>query len=123
LKNFEPETADAATPIIRVAVIHDEVVPPTVRAVVVRDEAATSTVPVVVAHSATPAGSWPALLAKPWTYLGLSRSAFFRLRSADKAPRPVAVPGCKRPLYRKTDLDKWVERLQVARREVCAGVG
>ncbi len=79
------------------------------------------TAPAVVNAPTSNVGAWPALIAKPWAYLGLSRSAFFRLRSADKAPRPVAVPGSKRPMYRKADLDKWVEKLPIARRESFAG--
>jgi predicted DNA-binding transcriptional regulator AlpA len=81
--------------------------PETAPAAFARDPAAS--------HGNLPAPT-PALLAKPWVYLGLSRSAFFRLRSADKAPRPVVVPGSRRPMYRRVDLDKWVAQLPFARR-------
>ena len=51
---------------------------------------------------------------EPWTVCGMSRSAWYRLRSADKAPRPVSLPG-SHPLYRVTDLEAWVESLKSAR--------
>jgi predicted DNA-binding transcriptional regulator AlpA len=58
----------------------------------------------------------PLLLNQPaaWAFLGLSRSAWFRLKGAGKLPRPVSVPGCG-PHWRKTDLEKWVENLRNAR--------
>jgi predicted DNA-binding transcriptional regulator AlpA len=49
-------------------------------------------------------------------YLGLSRSAWYRLRSAEKLPKPVSVPSCG-PHWRRADLDKWVKRLRSAGRQ------
>jgi predicted DNA-binding transcriptional regulator AlpA len=66
----------------------------------------------------------PAQQAKPlllsqadaWTYLGLPRSTWFRLRSAGKLPEPVAVPGGA--LYwRRADLDKWTSNLRPSRKK------
>jgi len=65
----------------------------------------------------------PASPAKPlllsqseaWTYLGLPRSTWFRLRSAGKLPDPVNVPGSGL-FWRRADLDKWVTNLKPERK-------
>ncbi len=51
----------------------------------------------------------------PWDYLGISRSAWFKMRAANTAPKAVTLPGGGRPLYRKADLDRWVAGLKTAR--------
>lgn len=48
-----------------------------------------------------------------WTFLGLSRSAWFRLRGEGKLPKPVSPDGAL--LWRRVDLERWVERLRAAR--------
>jgi predicted DNA-binding transcriptional regulator AlpA len=52
--------------------------------------------------------------ADAWRYCGLSRSAWFRLRSADQLPGPVNIDrsGLR---WRKADLDKWLARLKPKR--------
>jgi predicted DNA-binding transcriptional regulator AlpA len=46
-----------------------------------------------------------------YRYAGLSRSAWFRLRSAGRTPAPVdAGDGVLR--WRRADLDHWVERMR-----------
>ena len=50
-----------------------------------------------------------------WQHLGVSRAAFFRLRSADLIPAPVHVPGSGLR-YRRADLERWAEKLKPARR-------
>jgi predicted DNA-binding transcriptional regulator AlpA len=49
---------------------------------------------------------------------GISRSAFFRLRSRDIPgfPKPLDLPGT-RPHYRISDIEKWVASLKPARRK------
>lgn len=47
-------------------------------------------------------------------YSGLPRSTWFRLRSAGKLPAPVEVEGTG-PRWRRSDLDKWLERLKPRR--------
>ncbi len=54
-----------------------------------------------------------------WNYLGLSRSAWYRLRSAGKVPLPVSVFGAG-PHWRRADLDNWVSRLKPARSKATA---
>jgi predicted DNA-binding transcriptional regulator AlpA len=49
-------------------------------------------------------------------YVGLSRSAWYRLRSVGKLPRPVSVPGCG-PHWRRADLDRWAENVRPAGRQ------
>jgi predicted DNA-binding transcriptional regulator AlpA len=68
------------------------------------------------AATITPPTAVPLLLPQPaaWIYLGLSRSAWFRLKSANKLPRPVSVPGVG-PHWRRSDLEDWVSRLRSAR--------
>ena len=51
------------------------------------------------------------LIGSPWTYLGLSRSAWHRVVSTGSGPRPVYLPGTTRPKYRKADLDAWLASL------------
>jgi predicted DNA-binding transcriptional regulator AlpA len=59
----------------------------------------------------------PALLLRQpqaWRFVGLSRTAWFRFKSMGLLPKPVSVPGVD-ALYRRTDLEKFVERLKSAR--------
>jgi hypothetical protein len=58
----------------------------------------------------------PLLLAQPlaWKFLGVSRSAWFRLRGADRLPKPVNVPGSGLH-WRRTDLEKFVAGLKPAK--------
>lgn len=49
-------------------------------------------------------------------YVGLPRSTWFRLRSADELPAPVSVPGSG-PRWRRADLDTWLKKLKPARRK------
>lgn len=44
-------------------------------------------------------------------YAGLSRSGWFRLKSAGLLPKPVHVPGVG-VRYRRSDLERWAERLK-----------
>jgi predicted DNA-binding transcriptional regulator AlpA len=44
-------------------------------------------------------------------YCGVSRSQWFRLRSAGHAPKPVRMPGSSRPWWRVRDLDRWLAGL------------
>jgi predicted DNA-binding transcriptional regulator AlpA len=62
----------------------------------------------------------PLLISEPWAYVGLSRSAFYRLMSAGEAPRPVPLSGT-RLRWRRADLDAWVSRLKpgARRRRAC----
>jgi predicted DNA-binding transcriptional regulator AlpA len=64
-------------------------------------------------QSATPAA--PPLLDQQaaWKHLGLSRSAWFRAKSAGKLPRPVTLNGLV--YLRRADLDAMVGRLRPAR--------
>lgn len=48
-------------------------------------------------------------------YLGVSRSAFFRLKGATGFPREVRVEGAG-VHYRRADLDAWVGRLRPGRK-------
>lgn len=59
-------------------------------------------------RTSTPAA--PLLTGKPWLYVGLSRSAWYRLMSAGLTPPPVAVPGSGRK-WRTRDLVAFVEKL------------
>jgi predicted DNA-binding transcriptional regulator AlpA len=52
---------------------------------------------------------------RPWLVVGLSRSAWFRLRSAGACPAPVSLPG-SHPRWRVADLQRWVNNLRPARR-------
>ena len=47
-------------------------------------------------------------------YVGLSRSAWFRLKSMGELPAPVNVEGSD-VRYRRTDLDRWIARLKSKR--------
>lgn len=47
-----------------------------------------------------------------WSYLAVSRSHFFRLKSLGLLPPPVFFPDSPRPYYRRSDLDRLVESLQ-----------
>ena len=58
----------------------------------------------------------PLLTHRPWLVVGVTRSAWFRMRSADQTPAPVAMPG-RRTLYRIADLLRWIDNLGPARRK------
>jgi predicted DNA-binding transcriptional regulator AlpA len=47
-------------------------------------------------------------------FLGVSRTAFYRLKSQAGFPRPVTLPGAELS-YRRADLEAWVARLRAAR--------
>lgn len=49
-----------------------------------------------------------------WQLLGVSRSAFFRLKSAGLLPKPVRVEGVG-VRYRRADLERWTEKLKPTR--------
>lgn len=59
----------------------------------------------------------PLLLDQPAAiaYTGLSRSGWFRLKSADLLPRPVHVEGSG-DRWRRKDLDAWAERQKPRRK-------
>ncbi len=71
----------------------------------------------VVAALREHVGPLPQLFDQPdaMRYVGLARSTWFRLRSADELPPPVAIPGTG-PRWRRADLDKWLAKLKPARR-------
>jgi predicted DNA-binding transcriptional regulator AlpA len=58
--------------------------------------------------------SRPLLVRQPWLVVGLSKSAWYRLASADRTPKPVRLPG-SRPLYRLSDLQDWVTSLRASK--------
>lgn len=49
-----------------------------------------------------------------WSFIGVSRAAFFRLKAAGVLPRPVHVEGVG-VRYRRADLESFVQRLRPAR--------
>ena len=49
-------------------------------------------------------------------FVGVSRAAWFRLRSADEVPAAVNVPGVG-PKFRRADLEKWAAGLKHRRRK------
>ena len=67
-------------------------------------------------HFATPpTPPRPAGTTEPWDYLGISQSAFYRLLSADLAPLPMTIPGC-RQVWRVADLDRRLASQRVGRK-------
>jgi predicted DNA-binding transcriptional regulator AlpA len=48
-----------------------------------------------------------------WTYLGLSRACWYRAKAGSDFPKAVDVAGV--PHWRRSDLDRWAERLKSAR--------
>jgi hypothetical protein len=52
----------------------------------------------------------PLMTISPWEVVGMPRSTWFALRSADLTPLPVNLPGRRRQ-YRIADLVRWVEEL------------
>ncbi|WP_439621803.1 helix-turn-helix transcriptional regulator [Gemmata sp.] len=52
--------------------------------------------------------------ARAWNFLGLSRSAFYRLKGTAGFPREVSVPGAG-PCFRRSDLEKWAAGLKGCR--------
>jgi predicted DNA-binding transcriptional regulator AlpA len=64
----------------------------------------------------------PLTTREPWAYAGLSKSGFYRLMSAGQAPQPLRLPGV-RPVWRFSDLDRWIKSLKSARRPRAAGGG
>jgi predicted DNA-binding transcriptional regulator AlpA len=65
-------------------------------------------------QSAAPEAN-PLLTGKPWSVAGISRSAWYRLESADQTPAPVSLPG-RDKRYRISDIVKWVGQLKPGRR-------
>ncbi len=63
----------------------------------------------------------PLLTNRPWEIVGIPRSNWFQLRSADQTPAPVNLPG-RRVMYRTADLLRWVEGLGAARRKATPAV-
>jgi predicted DNA-binding transcriptional regulator AlpA len=51
----------------------------------------------------------------PWSYVGISRSSFYRLLSKGEAPAPVQLAGVW-PHWRVADLDRWIGSLKQSRR-------
>ncbi len=49
-----------------------------------------------------------------WRYCGLSRAGWYRLRSADRLPAPVSIPGVGLR-WRRADLDAWATKLKPTR--------
>jgi predicted DNA-binding transcriptional regulator AlpA len=47
-------------------------------------------------------------------YVGVSRAGWFRLRAGGKLPEPASVPGSGL-VWRRADLDRWVQRLGPAK--------
>jgi predicted DNA-binding transcriptional regulator AlpA len=97
--------------------------PPEPPAVLAQKPSALAVVPdalvaAVVAAVRANVGPLPQLFdqADAMRYVGLPRSTWFRLRSADELPAPVAVPGSG-PRWRRADLDKWLAKLKPARRK------
>jgi predicted DNA-binding transcriptional regulator AlpA len=72
---------------------------------------------VITSGPAVPAGPTAGSLTTrtPWLYIGLSRSGFYRLLDAGEAPQPLRLPGV-RPVWRFSDLDRWIRSLRPARR-------
>lgn len=74
-----------------------------------------SETPTVNAKTAQPAASPHALTDKPYRYCSISKSTWFRLKAAGDTPKPVRLAGCSKPLYRKSDLDRWLAGLPAKR--------
>lgn len=53
----------------------------------------------------------PKLIAQPWLYVGVSKSGWYRMASADLTPKAVKLPGVGL-LYRTADLDEFVRKLK-----------
>jgi predicted DNA-binding transcriptional regulator AlpA len=49
-----------------------------------------------------------------WKYIGVSRSAWFRLKSAGLLPKPIALAGAG-DRWRRKDLDAWLDRMKPRR--------
>jgi hypothetical protein len=64
---------------------------------------------------ATAAAPTPLLLRQraAWTYLGVSRTLWFKLKHRPDFPKPVELEGVQ--YWRRADLDKFSERLRPAR--------
>ena len=50
-----------------------------------------------------------------WRYVGLRRSAWYELRSAGELPDGIEIPGAGLR-WRRSDLERWVEKLKPGRR-------
>lgn len=48
---------------------------------------------------------------RPYYFVGLAKSTWFRLRAGGHTPKPVKVPGLARAMYRKSDLEAWLKDL------------
>ena len=51
-----------------------------------------------------------------WSFLGVSRSTFWRLLSAGDLPEAVSVPGSG-PRWKRADLERWTDKLKARRRK------
>ncbi|MDB5306619.1 MAG: hypothetical protein JWO38_821 [Gemmataceae bacterium] len=59
----------------------------------------------------------PSTTTKPWVWVGISRTLWYRLKSADQTPRPIDLGlVINRPIYRTADLDRWVATRKTDRR-------
>ncbi|MDB5312082.1 MAG: hypothetical protein JWO38_6284 [Gemmataceae bacterium] len=59
----------------------------------------------------------PLTTGKPWLRAGISRTLFFRLKSAGLAPEPINIGlSLARPIYRISDIDKWIASRKADRR-------
>jgi predicted DNA-binding transcriptional regulator AlpA len=54
------------------------------------------------------------LITRPWEYIGLSRSAWYRLMSMDLAPKPLDLPEMVNR-WRRDDIDRWLAGLKSKR--------
>jgi predicted DNA-binding transcriptional regulator AlpA len=61
----------------------------------------------------------PVLLSQPqaWAFCGLTRTAWFGLKSANALPAAVYLPTSSRPFWRRADLEAWIAKLPTSRRE------
>jgi len=50
-------------------------------------------------------------------YLGLSKTQFSKIRHEPRFPTAVNVPGQHTPVFRRRDLDRWIDRLTARRRK------
>lgn len=48
--------------------------------------------------------------AKAWVICGLTRSQWYKLRAERMLPEPVILYKGARPMWRRSDLNKWVEQ-------------
>ena len=51
------------------------------------------------------------MIREPWVYVGMGRSAFFRLVSTGNGPKSVRLANSTRKYFRQADLDAWLASL------------